>query len=82
MSDVAGDCRAALAAAAAGRWDEAHSLVQRHEGDPVADWIHAVVHKAEGDLSNSRYWYRRSGRLAHVDDDPGGELDVIRAELG
>lgn len=81
MSDVAADCRAALAAAVEGRWEEAHGLVQRHEGRVLADWIHAVVHKVEGDLSNSRYWYRRAGRLAHVDDEPVAELEAIRAEL-
>jgi hypothetical protein len=75
------DCRAAVKAAAAGRWEEAHGLVQRHEGEPLADWIHAVVHKVEGDLSNSRYWYRRAGRLAHAADEPTAELEAIRAEL-
>jgi hypothetical protein len=81
VRDVAADCRAALVAAAAGRWEEAHGFVQRHEGESLADWIHAVVHKVEGDLSNSRYWYRRAGRLAHVDDEPTAELEAIRAEL-
>ena len=82
MSDVVADRRAALDAAEAGRWEEAHGLVQRHEGDPLADWIHAVVHKVEGDGANSRSWYRRAGRLEHVDDEPRVELAAIRRELG
>ncbi len=82
MSDLAGDRLAALDAAAADRWDEAHRLAQAHEGDPLADWIHAVVHKVEGDLGNSRYWYRRAGRLGHVDDDVATELAAIRRALG
>jgi hypothetical protein len=81
VNDVVKDCRAALEAAAGGRWEEAHGLVQRHEGQALADWIHAVVHKVEGDVSNSRYWYRRAGRLAHVNDEPAVELAAIHAEL-
>jgi len=81
VSDATADCRAALEAADAGRWEQAHGLVQAHEGHALADWIHAVVHKVEGDLGNSRYWYRRAGRLTHVDDEPTAELEAIRAEL-
>ena len=71
----------AVEAALAGRWDEAHRIVQRHEGDAAADWIHAVLHKIEGDLDNSRYWYRRAGRLDRVDDPADDELTAIRREL-
>jgi hypothetical protein len=46
--------------AAAGAEEEAHAIAQRHEGDPVADWLHAVLHKIGGDAGNSRYWYRRT----------------------
>ena len=46
----------AIELALAGEWDAAHRLVQPYEDDATASWIHAVLHKIEGDLSNSRYW--------------------------
>jgi hypothetical protein len=67
--------------AIAGAWDEAHELAQRHEGDATADWLHAVLHKIEGDDGNARYWYRRCGKLDRVGDDAGAELAAIKAGL-
>ena len=69
----------AIDLALGGHWDEAHDLVQRHEDDATAAWVHAVLHKIEGDLSNSRYWYRQAGRPADIDADPEEELRAIRA---
>ena len=63
-------------------WDEAHEIAQRHESDATACWLHAVLHKIEGDPGNSRYWYRRAGRLDRVDDDAAAELRAIRDTLG
>lgn len=62
------------------RWDSAHQIVQQYE-DTTASWIHAVLHKIEGDDHNSRYWYRRAGKLEHVSDEPTAELAVIRQEV-
>jgi hypothetical protein len=76
------ELRRAVDLASAGRWDEAHSLVQADEADQVACWIHAVLHKLEGDVGNARYWYRRAGRPECVTDDPGAELEAIRESLG
>jgi len=70
----------AIELALSGRWDEAHCLVQQDETDTAA-WIHAVLHKIEGDLGNSRYWYRRAGKLDHLADDPQQELAQIRQAL-
>ena len=39
-------------------WDGAHQIVQMYS-DEAACWIHAVLHKIEGDEENSRYWYRK-----------------------
>jgi hypothetical protein len=64
-----------------GEWDAAHQLVQQYEGDATAAWIHAVLHKMEGDLGNASYWYRRADRLDHNADEPHAELAAIRAEL-
>jgi hypothetical protein len=67
--------------AIAGKWDEAHALTQRHEGDATADWLHAVLHKIEGDADNSRYWYRRTPHAYEDYADPQAELAAIRANL-
>ena len=67
----------AIDLALAGQWDAAHRIVQEDDGQNAA-WIHAVLHKIEGDLDNSRYWYRRAGKLAHLEDDPPAELARIR----
>jgi hypothetical protein len=47
--------------AKAGRWDEAHDLCQDLP-DPAGAWIHAWLHREEGDLSNAAYWYARAGQ--------------------
>jgi hypothetical protein len=75
------DLIAAVDAALAGRWDEAHTLVQKHEADATACWLHACLHKAEPDEANSRYWYRRSGHSYEEYPDPKTELAAIRAAL-
>ncbi len=67
--------------AVAGNWDEAHALTQRHEGDAAADWLHAVLHKIEGDKDNSLYWYRRTAHEYEEFADPQAELAAIRKEL-
>jgi hypothetical protein len=67
--------------ALAGEWDAAHELVQQYEDDATAAWIHAVLHKIEGDLGNSRYWYQRANQMKHVADEPHAELAIIQAEL-
>jgi hypothetical protein len=43
------------------RLEAAHRLVQRHEGDPDADCLHAIMHRREPDEANSRYWWSRVG---------------------
>jgi hypothetical protein len=71
----------AIELALAGKWDAAHEVVQQYEDDATAAWIHAVLHKLEGDLGNARYWYRRADRMEHVEDEPSAELAAIRDEL-
>ena len=81
MSDAKDDLFRAIELALAGEWDAAHQLVQPYKDDATASWIHAVLHKIEGDLANSRYWYRRAGRLDHTADEPRAELAAIQAEI-
>jgi len=81
MSAPNDDLLRAVDLALAGKWDAAHQLVQQYEEDAMAAWIHAVLHKIEGDLGNSRYWYRRADQMDHVADEPHAELAAIRTEL-
>jgi hypothetical protein len=52
---------AALWWAAKGDWDAAHKIVQ-DESDANAAWVHAYLHRVEGDLGNAGYWYRQAGQ--------------------
>jgi hypothetical protein len=81
MSTPKDDLLKAVELALAGKWDTAHELVQQYEDNATAAWIHAVLHKMEGDLGNSRYWYRRADRMDRVADEPREELAAIQAEL-
>lgn len=44
-----------------GEWDRAHVLVQDDESQDAA-WVHAHLHRVEGDLNNAGYWYRHAGK--------------------
>lgn len=44
-----------------GDWKKAHSLVDSLEDD-TACWVHAYLHRKEGDTWNADYWYRKAGR--------------------
>ena len=52
---------AAMWWAAKGDWDLAHKIVQ-DESDANAAWVHAYLHRQEGDLPNAGYWYRTAGK--------------------
>lgn len=45
-----------------GDWTRAHELVQQHEDDPACNWVHAHLHRQEGDMNNAGGWYRRAGK--------------------
>ena len=61
---------AALWWAKKGDWDRAHKLVQ-DEGGADAAWVHAYLHRFDGDLGNARYWYARARQPA-----ASGDLDA------
>ena len=44
-----------------GDWERAHELAQSAD-DADGAWVHAHLHRVEGDLANAAYWYRRAGR--------------------
>ena len=64
---------AALWWAGKDKWDQAHKIVMDEGGKDCA-WVHAYLHRVEGDLDNARYWYRRAGR-----DFPG--RDAVQQEI-
>ena len=47
--------------AARGNWEAAHRCAQ-DGGGRDADWVHAYLHRVEGDLQNAGYWYARAGK--------------------
>ena len=67
--------------ALAGEWEAAHKATQTLSGDTTADWLHAVLHKIEGDHDNSRYWYEGTKHEFEDFGDPKAELAAIRAGL-
>jgi hypothetical protein len=71
----------AIELALADDWHAAHQIVQQYESDAIAAWIHAVLHKIEGDSGNARYWYQRANQMKHVADEPRAELGAIKKEL-
>ena len=82
MSDgLAARLRAAVEKALAGDWEAAHVIVQEHEESDLANWIHAVCHRMEGDVANARYWYRRIRREYREDVATADELRQIQAAL-
>ena len=59
-------CILALWLAKKGRWDASHKVTQEiHSSD--GSWIHAYLHRMEGDFGNARYWYSRTGKLPKGD---------------
>jgi len=62
-------------------WEAAHAVAQALEGDANADWLHAILHKIEGDAGNSRYWYSRTPHTYESFPDTQAELDALKAAL-
>jgi hypothetical protein len=46
---------------AKGNWKQSHEVVGQDEG-PAAAWVHAYLHRKEGDSSNANYWYARADK--------------------
>lgn len=63
-----------------GEWQQAHIIAQELN-DAMACWIHAVLHKIEGDEGNSRYWYARTNANYEDYADANTELRAIALAL-
>ena len=67
----------AVQAALDGDWEKSHKIAQDYSDD-TACWIHAVLHKIEGDEFNSNYWYAKTNGKKFADFyDAVDELKVI-----
>jgi hypothetical protein len=72
---------AALWWAANGQWDQAHAIVQ-DEASADAAWVHAYLHRVEGDLGNAGYWYRQAGQPLAKDSLEAEWERIVSALLG
>lgn len=70
---------AALWQAAKGDWQVAHHLAQADKSETGA-WVHAHLHRVEGNEGNAGYWYRRAGK-PHSTAPLEAEWDEIAAAL-
>jgi hypothetical protein len=71
---------AALWWVAKGNWEAAHRIVQ-DESDADSAWVHAYLHRVEGDLSNAGYWYRQAAQPV-AKDSLESEWQRIASALG
>lgn len=62
-----------------GNWNQAHEIVQ-NASDADSAWVHAYLHRKEGDLSNARYWYRRSNQ-PEFSGELSQEWEAITSDL-
>ncbi|KRQ92465.1 hypothetical protein [Bradyrhizobium valentinum] len=86
LSDAApapslGPLLVALRWAAKGDWGRAHKIVQ-DEGSAEAAWVHAYLHRVEGDLGNAGYWYRQAGQPVAKDSLEAEWERIVSALLG
>ncbi|RAK66956.1 hypothetical protein [Hymenobacter edaphi] len=65
-----------------GRWAAAHDLAQQDETDPLSCWLHAYLHRREGDAGNAGYWYRRAGRGRFAGSEAEEWQALVWAVLG
>jgi hypothetical protein len=66
---------------AKGDWRRAHESPQQDEGRD-GSWVHAYLHRKEGDQDNAAYWYRRADKPICRDSLDGEWLSIARELLG
>jgi hypothetical protein len=76
----AGPALAGLWWDAKGDWTRAHESAQEDKGSRGA-WVHAYLHRKEGDVSNAEYWYLRAGKQAPATSFEAEWNDILRALL-
>ena len=63
-----------------GDWETAHNIAQSISTE-LGFWIHAYLHRVEGDLSNAYYWYKRAGKPPHSGSTDAEADDIINSIL-
>jgi len=64
-----------------GDWEQAHRVAQEVD-DLNGAWVHAYLHRKEGDLGNAAYWYHRAGQPVATDDLDAEWSRIVSALLG
>ena len=65
---------------ARGEWDAAHRVAQEVD-DKAGAWVHAYLHRKEGDLGNAGYWYGRAGQPVAIDSLDAEWARIVTALL-
>jgi hypothetical protein len=63
-----------------GDWNKAHESAQQDEG-PAGSWVHAYLHRKEGDSANAGYWYSRAGKVPSRGSLEQEWLEIVNALL-
>ena len=66
--------------AAKGDWHAAHVLAQAQD-DAVGAWVHAYLHREEGDAANAAYWYRRANQPVSQESLEKEWAEIVQALL-
>lgn len=66
---------------AKGDWQRAHESAQQDEG-PAGSWVHAYLHRKQGDSSNASYWYNRARKPAPKSSLQQEWSEITEALLG
>ena len=65
---------------AQGDWDRAHEIAQGVHSTE-GDWVHAYLHRKEGDEGNARYWYNRAGKVKGGASLEAEWVEIVQALL-
>jgi hypothetical protein len=65
---------------AKGNWKQAHDVAGQDEG-PAGAWVHAYLHRKEGDLANAGYWYKRADKSPATGSLEQEWLEITQALL-
>ncbi len=70
----------ALWLASTGQWEQAHALTRTLGAEEGGAWLHACLHRIEGDTNNANYWYHRA-EMEYYSGDTSAELEEIAIQI-
>ncbi|HLK98354.1 MAG TPA: hypothetical protein VK364_11350 [Hymenobacter sp.] len=62
-------------------WALAHDITQQHEDESLHNWLHALLHRQQGDAGNAAYWYQRAGRPVFSGNVRTEWQELVRTQL-